>query len=180
MWLSAWPVHWSHSRNLSPARKSSTKFCIPSEVMSPQQSFTPPPRFFTPLCRICCFGVITQRGHALSFPEIIVLPWSSPSTSDLQISDLLQKLRCRSDLLLEFAIYFCRSHQCLWPVSTVCSFIIPREASSLWGYFPSISPYFLLSFGFCNLFLQVLSDFDFLVIGFSMGHSPVKLLNMHH
>ena len=116
-----------------------------------------------------------QHGCTLSFPEITVLPWSSPS-----MSNLLQKLQCQSDLLLEFAIYFCSSSQCLWPVSTGFLVVIPRKASSLQGSLSSGSPFFLLSFGFCKLFLQVMSDSDFLVIGFSICHSPVKLLNMHH
>ena len=147
---------------------------FPNRALLPHQGFSPPLR------RICCFGVITQRGRALSFPKITVLPWSSPSMSDLQISDLLQKLQCWSDLLLEFAIYYCKSHQCLWPVSTVRSFVIPHEASSLRCSLSSGSPYFLLSFGFYNLFLQVWSDSDSLVIGFSIGHSLVELLNMYH
>ena len=94
LWLSAWSIQWLHSKKYLSKNKIFNKVLYPrwspvssTELCSPQQRFSS-------LMPGLLSWYHPQHGRALSFPEITVLPWSSPS-----MSDLLQKLQCRSDLL---------------------------------------------------------------------------------
>ena len=136
----------------------SAEFYFLSEVSVPQQNFISSIKGFIPhIWSIILVSLSTRMYVVLSIDYS--LPWSS---------------------LAEFTIYFCNSSRCLRPVSTGYSIITPHGVPSLQGFLVNGSLYLLFYSRFCNLFLQVLSDSNFLVVGFSFGNSLVKRLNVHH
>ena len=170
VWLSAGFIHWLRSKRISLQQDNLQQiyiFPVKSHLFS-RALFTLHVGFVVLVSSSARSCVVLPRDY--NFTLILSLICLS-----LQMDGPFRKLQCRPDLPWEFAIYFCSSSQCLWLVSTGCSFVIPCEASTLQGSLSSGFPYFLLSFGFCNLFLQVMSDVDPLVVGFSFGHSPVNL-----
>ena len=166
--------------NLSPTKKSSTEFCLPGEVPSLQQSFIPPSKGFHPSRRVCCLGVILNTAARCLFREITVLPWSSLSMSNLRMASLSRSYSVNLIFSRSLQFIFAAPFYVCGPFLLVARLLFPAKLQLFEVPSLAVPRIFSSPLDFCNLFLQVMSDSDFLVIGFSIGHSPVKLLNIHH